>query len=112
MSKQLKVINYLNNQKQEYKCNYIMKNNILRYTLNKELISINLKDFKFIKKNKESTFTLTNKEGILELKENNLTFDLPINYINFSFVNNKSVILEYLLESNEEMVRIEIEIEE
>ncbi len=112
MPKKLTVTNYFDGKKVVNYCNYLRKGDILKYTLNNELISINLKDFKFIKENKESIFNITENECRIYLKEQDMSFIIPINYINYSFVNNKRVVLEYLLESNEEKVRVEIEIEE
>ena len=66
----------------------------------------------FIRENSEYKFTLNliTKEGLYLLKENDMLFDIDVLKLSFKF-NDNNIILEYRLSSDEDDIKIEIDIE-
>jgi len=86
----------------------LLDNNYLSFNIDNDSIQINLKDFCFTKKNSEHFFKLTKDNCYL--KVNNIdSIDIPIEYVNFFYEDTK-IILEYKLITQENPLKIEIEI--
>lgn len=82
----------------------------LTYSTDNDFIKINLNNFSFTKENNESILKITKNECTLKVKGLKDYLTIPIDYINFEFDNNKNVILEYKLASQEKMFKILITI--
>ena len=86
----------------------VFENNILQYENDTDTFKINLTDHTLEKENLESVLKISHNEALLTLKEINQSFNIKINKHNFSNEKNK-ISIEYLLESNEHPIKIEIE---
>ena len=86
----------------------ILKNNYLSYADEQNTFLIDLKSQNFRKENLESILEITSQKALITLKEINKTFELNLKKYIFQIKNNK-IIIEYLLESNENPIKIEIE---
>lgn len=89
-----------------------IEDNVLEYSTDADTIRINLDKFKFIKENLESILKISENKCTLKLKELNKVFEIPIDFVNYEWNENKKFILEYKLESQEKPLKIVIEIEE
>ena len=97
----------------------IMQNNIaylekfdkILFELDGSKFQVILKDnyFELIKEDLESIFTLNNDKSNLLIKENNMSLDIKLEKLCISNINNKYII-EYKLESDEDLTKIEIEL--
>ena len=111
MNRNIKVETYLNNVllfKNSTNC--ILEDNILKYNTDNDHIKINLNNFNFIKDNVESTMKLNKVRCTLFIKEFKKAMEIPIEYINYDYQNNKYIMIEYKLVSNEFPIKIIIEI--
>lgn len=86
----------------------IFKNNILQYKNETDAFKINVANQTLEKENLESLLKISPHEALITLKEINQSFELKIKKYNFSCEKNK-ITLEYLLESHEQPLKIEIE---
>ena len=86
----------------------IFKNNILQYENETDAFKINVANQTLEKENLESLLKISPHEALITLKEINQSFELKIQKYNFSCEKNK-ITLEYLLESHEQPLKIEIE---
>ncbi len=87
----------------------LLEDNFLTYHTDNDTINFNLNIFSFTKDNNEATLKLTKNNCYLKLKETNQVINIPIDYLDFSY-NNKEIILEYKLASQEHNIKIVIEI--
>ena len=90
--------------------NCLIEDNFLSYNTDSDNIRINLKDFSFTKENVESILRITKEKCTLTLKEIKQSMDIPLDYINYTFENNKNVYLEYKLISQDFPLKIILEI--
>ena len=90
--------------------NCLIEDNFLSYNTDSDNIRINLKDFSFTKENVESILRITKEKCALTLKEIKQSMDIPLDYINYTFENNKNVYLEYKLISQDFPLKIILEI--
>lgn len=88
-----------------------IEDNYLTYNTDNDTIRMNLNNFSFIKENVESILKITLEKCTLTLKELNQSLEIPIDYINY-LNNEKEIILEYKLISQEKPLKIKIEIGE
>lgn len=86
----------------------VFENNILQYENDTDSFKINISNQTLEKENLESILKISPKEALITLKEINQSFNIKIKKHNFSNKENK-IILEYLLESHEHPIKIEIE---
>ncbi len=109
MKKELLINTYENNIllfKENLIGNYL--NNTLEYSNEVDSFLIDLNKKIFIKENLESILKITSNKSYITIKEINKTFDLEV--INYKLTNTKnSITFEYLLESKENPLKIEIE---
>ncbi len=87
-----------------------LENNYLSYHTDSDTIKINLHTFKFTKENIETILKITQDKCSLTLKELNQTLDIPLEFINFEFVDNKYITISYKLISMDLPLKINIEI--
>lgn len=87
-----------------------LEDNFLTYHTDNDTIKINLNTFSFTKENLETILKLTEEKCTLTLKELNQTIDIPLEFINFEFTNNKYIIICYKLISMDLPLKIYIEI--
>ena len=85
-----------------------LENNILRYENDTDSFLINLEEAIFQKENLESILKIWKKQAILMMKEFNKSLEIPLNTYLFKKDLNK-ITIEYLLETNENPIKIEIE---
>lgn len=85
----------------------LLEDNFLSYYTDNDKININLENFSFTKYNNESIFKLTNDLCTVTVRELNKTFEIPINYVNFVY-NNDEINLEYLIDSQEYPLKLQI----
>lgn len=83
---------------------------ILSYATDTDNVRINLEKFSFIKENNETILKLSEDACFLTLKEVNDSLEIPLDYINYNFDNNKNVSIEYKLLSQDKPLKILIEI--
>ncbi len=83
--------------------------NFLTFHTDNDNIRINRQNFNFIKENLETIFKINLQECVLTLKEVNQNVNIPIEYINYIDANNK-ILIEYKLISQENPLKIELEI--
>lgn len=88
----------------------LFEDDFLSYNTDNDNIRINLKTFSFTKENMESLLKITEKCCIIKLKKLNQSVEIPLDYINFEFDNNKKVFIEYKLVSQEIPLKIIITI--
>lgn len=86
----------------------IFENNILQYENDTDTFKINLLSQTLEKENLESILKISPNKALITLKEINQSFEIKIKKHNFSNEKNK-ISIEYLLESNEHPIKIEIE---
>ena len=90
---------------------YFKKIDKILFEVDESSFEINIKndDIYLKKETSEHIFILdsTKKEAILTLKQEKISFDILIEYINID-INNNKYIIEYKLESDEESTKIEI----
>lgn len=84
------------------------ENNILKYENETDSFLIDIEHKLFQKENLESILNISHKKALLTVKELEQSFDIELNMHNFMTKENK-IILEYLLETNENPIKIEIE---
>ena len=84
------------------------ENNILKYENETDSFMIDLNKCLFTKENLESILKITKDNAYITLKEIEHTFEIILNKHIFLNENNK-IIIEYLLESQEKPIKIEIE---
>ncbi len=86
----------------------ISNNNSIVLNINK--IKTTLKDKIFIRENNEFKFELDilNKKSLYILKEHNLKYDIKVRKSTIKEQKNK-IIIEYDIETNEDLIKIEIE---
>ncbi len=82
------------------------------YTFKIDGIKTIISDKIFTRENNEFKFTLDliNKEGLYLLKESDILFDIDVLKLSFKFTE-RNIILEYRLSSDEDDIKVEIEIE-
>lgn len=85
---------------------------ILFYHTESDTVYINLHHFSFKKENNETIFKLNHETCTLTLKELNNSVNIPLDYINYKYDNNKNILIEYKLISQESPLKITIEIGE
>ena len=85
----------------------LLEDNFLTYNTDNDNIKINLHNFSFTKDNYESTLKITNNKCYLFIKSINKTLEIPLEYLEFNYENNK-VYLNYKLASNEHNIKIVI----
>lgn len=90
--------------------NCLLEDNFLSYNTDNDNIRINLNKFSFVKENIESILKITKEKCTLTLKKENLSLDIPLDYINYTFENNKNIIIEYKLVSQDFPLKIILEI--
>ena len=83
-------------------------NNILTYENETDSFLIDLDNLLFSRENLESILEINKEKALLTLKELKKTFEIVLKKLAFSSENNK-IIIEYLLESQEKPIKIEIE---
>lgn len=90
--------------------NNIKNDNKLEFNMLDYYTIINLKEETFFRENEEFIFFLDikNKKCQLNLKEENITFDVSVEECNISFYEEK-VIIEYFIETDEARNKIVIE---
>lgn len=88
----------------------LLEDDFLTYNTDNDNIKINLKDFSFTKENVESILKITKDKCILTLKEVNQSLKIPLDFINYINDNNKNIIIEYKLISQDFPLKIIIEI--
>ena len=86
----------------------ILKENILTYENERDLFLIDLENNIFQKENKDSILKVSSACATITLKELEKSFDIAIFKHSFITQENK-IVIEYLLESQENTIRIEIE---
>ena len=85
-----------------------LENNILRYENDTDSFLIDLEEAIFQKENLESILKIGKKQALLIMKEFDKSLEIPlINYLFRKDLN--KITIEYLLESNENPIKIEIE---
>ena len=85
-----------------------LENNILRYENDTDYFLIDLEEAIFQKENLESILKIGEKQALLIMKEFDKSLEIPlINYLFRKDLN--KITIEYLLESNENPIKIEIE---
>lgn len=82
---------------------YLFKIDNIKTILNKKIFTREDNNYKFV-------LDIENKQATYFLKENNLLFDIDVEKVIYKEENN-SIILEYKLASNDEIIRVEIIIE-
>ncbi|MDE5539672.1 MAG: hypothetical protein K2J20_04220 [Bacilli bacterium] len=87
-----------------------LEDDILSYSTDSENIRINCGNFSFTKENNETILKINHEKCTLTLKELHQSLDIPLDYINYQFDNNKNILIEYKLVSQESPLKIEIEI--
>lgn len=85
-----------------------LENNVLKYENETDSFLLDLEKNIFQKENIDSILKISNSIATLTLKEMGQSFDIALNKHNFINQENK-IILEYLLESQESHIKIEIE---
>lgn len=90
--------------------NCLFEEEFLSYNTDSDNIRINLKAFSFTKENVESILKITKDRCTLFIKELNKSLDIPIDYINYTNENNKNIIIEYKLISQDFPLKIILEI--
>lgn len=90
--------------------NCLLEDNFLSYNTDSDNIRINLTNFSFTKENVESILKITKEKCILTLKEIKQSLEIPIEYINYTFENNKNIIIEYKLISQDFPLKMILEI--
>jgi len=86
-------------------------NNILKYSNENDEFIIDLQKNEFIKENLESILRINKRRCELTLKELNKSMEIPLKKYDFQAFDNKIIII-YELESQEEELKIEINIGE
>ena len=81
----------------------------MEYNTENDNIKINLIHFSFNKENGDSLLKITDNECTLTLKELNQSLNIPLEYLNYNIENN-NISLEYKLESQENPLKIIIDI--
>lgn len=82
---------------------YTFKIDGVKTTISKNLFTRENSEFKF-------SLDLINREGLYLLKENDMLFDIDVLKLSSKFTN-RNIILEYRLSSDEDIIKIEIDIE-
>lgn len=82
----------------------------LSYNTDTDNIRINLENFSFTKENNDSILKITKEKCLLTLKDLNQTLEIPLDYINYTYANNKNITIEYKLISQDFPLKIIIEI--
>ena len=94
--------------------NAIKYNNKIVYKINdiQNIIYTNKMEYSFIRKLPDSIFTLdiAQKKATISLNSN-LIFDIKVEKLKYEFTNNK-IIIEYKLESDEDLKKLIITLEE
>ena len=85
-----------------------LENNILKYENENDTFQIDIDKLLFIKENLESILEINEEKALLTLKELEQTFEIVLNKHLFLNEFNK-ITIEYLLESQEKPIKIEIE---
>ena len=85
-----------------------LENNILRYENDTDSFLIDLEEAIFQKENLESILKIGEKQALLIMKEFDKSLEIPLINCLFKKDLNK-ITIEYLLESNENPIKIEIE---
>ncbi len=82
------------------------------YTFKIDGVKTSINKKMFIRENNEFKFSLNliTKEGLYLLKENDMLFDIEVLKLSSKFTDN-NIILEYRLSSDEDIIKIEIDIE-
>ncbi|MBE6154706.1 MAG: hypothetical protein E7163_03960 [Firmicutes bacterium] len=86
----------------------IYEDDYIEFNTDNDNIRINLKTFSFTKENVESILKITKDKCLLTLKELKQSLEIPLEYVNFE--NSKEIILEYKLISQENPLKIILEI--
>lgn len=86
----------------------IYEDDCIEFNTDNDNIRINLKTFSFTKENVESLLKITKDKCLLTLKELKQNLEIPLEYLNFE--NNKEIIIEYKLISQENPLKIILEI--
>lgn len=109
MNKDLTINTYENNILL-FKENLIgtFENNILKYENDTDSFLIDLNNLLFTKENLDSILEINKEKALITLKELEKTFEIVLKKLAFLNENNK-IIIEYLLESQEKPIKIEIE---
>lgn len=89
----------------------LLEDNYLTYHTDSDTIKINLESFNFTKENKDTKLIITSKDCLLILKELNNSVNIPLEHLKFNKEDNK-VTIEYKLPSQENILKINIEIGE
>ena len=85
-----------------------LENNILKYENESDSFLIDINKKRFSKENLESILEITESNSFITLKEIDKTFEIDLKKCNFLKVKDK-IVIEYLLESQEKPIKIEIE---
>ena len=85
-----------------------LENNILRYENDTDSFLIDLEESIFQKENLENIFKIKENQALLIMKEFDKSLEIPLIHYLFRRDLNK-ITIEYLLESNEKRIKIEIE---
>lgn len=90
----------------------LLEDDFLEFHTDNDTIRINLNNFSFRKENVESILKITKEKCTLTLKEIDQKIDIPINYIEFNNDHNNKIEFKYKLISQDNPVKIVIEIGE
>jgi len=109
MNRNITVSTYENNTllfKSHTTCIY--EDDYIEFNTDNDNIRINLKTFNFTKENVESILKITKDKCLLTLKELKQSLEIPLEYLNYE--NDKEIIIEYKLISQENPLKIILEI--
>ena len=81
---------------------------VLKYENESDSFLIDINKKRFSKENLESILEITESNSFITLKEIDKTFEIDLKKCNFLKVKDK-IVIEYLLESQEKPIKIEIE---
>lgn len=111
MKRNLTINTYQNNIKL-YQENVVgtLEDGILTYSTDNDNIKINLNSFSFKKENAETILKITQDKCILRLKDLGQEMVLPHLYVNYMICYDKELQLEYKLISQEDPIKIVVEI--
>lgn len=87
-----------------------IENNILTYSNDTDMLTINLNKFNLIRKNSESTLKITDNLCTLKINELNKTIEIPLDYLNYNFEHNKNITIIYKLASQDVPLKIILQI--
>lgn len=90
----------------------LLEDDFLEFNTDNDTVRINLNNFSFTKENVETILKITKEKCLLTLKELKQSMEIPLEYINYNNNANKNISIEYKLISQENPLKIIIEIGE